>query len=49
MYPYKAIIEKSIGKKCPHITLEKEILRRRYKNIHRTTIEKKTVTIDLSR
>ncbi len=49
MYPYKAIIEKSIGMKAPHITLEKEINRRKGKNMHQTTIVKKKITIDLSR
>jgi len=49
MFPYKAIIEKSIGTRCPHITLEKEIKRRKGVNVHKTTFEKKTITIDLSR
>ena len=49
MYPYKAIIEKAIGMKAPHITLEKEINRRKGVNLHKTIFTKKKITIDLNR
>jgi hypothetical protein len=49
MERYKGIIEKAIGMKAPHITIPKEISRRKGENVHRTTIVRKRVTIDLSR
>ncbi len=49
MYPYRAIIERSLGVKCPHITLEKEIKRKQGVNTHVTTIERKRIVIDLNK
>ena len=49
MERYKGIIEKAIGMKNPQVTIPKEIARRKGENVHKTTIVRKRVTIDLSR